>query len=425
MIGEVLELRRLMNNRRLSSVELEAARERKLQALIRHAYEKVPYYRSLFQSVGLLPEDIRTAKDLQRIPMTTKDDLRTAGVERITAKGIELAACQVAYTSGTTGKPFAIYLTRADLKARQLVEFRTLLSVGFRPQDRLTVLGPVHPHVMRLHQRLGFYRSVNISPALSLDHQIELLKRSRPTILWAYPTVLRALLHRVNYRLDAVARPRMLITSAETCDDLLEAGIQGSFKMERLNFYGANEVGRIAAECLAHEGLHVNADHVILECVNPKHPAESGASREAVVTSLTALAQPFIRYRLGDVCTYTEKSCSCGSPFPLISSPLGRVDDVLKLPSGKIVSVWPLTFILRKMDRLEQYRIIQESAEHLVVELLFRGDPNDDALVQVRSRIMEQLGEPVRVDIQCVDDIRNDTSKVRSFVSKLSVQRDA
>src|SRR5215204_4101156 len=119
MIGEVLELRRLMNNRRLSSVELEAARERKLQALIRHAYEKVPYYRSLFQSVGLLPEDIRTAKDLQRIPMTTKDDLRTAGVERITAKGIELAACQVAYTSGTTGKPFAIYLTRADLKARQ------------------------------------------------------------------------------------------------------------------------------------------------------------------------------------------------------------------------------------------------------------------------------------------------------------------
>jgi phenylacetate-CoA ligase len=423
MIGEVLELRRLMNNRRLSSVELEAARERKLQAMIRHAYEEVPYYRSLFQSVGLLPEDIRTAKDLQHIPITTKDDLRTAGVERITAKGIELAACQVVYTSGTTGKPFAIYLTRGDLRARQLIEFRTLLSIGFRPQDRLTVLGPAHPHVMRLHQRLGLYRSVNISPALSLDHQIDLLKRSRPTILWAYPTVLRALLRRVNYCLDTVARPRMLITSAEMCDDLLQARIQGNLKIEMLNFYGANEVGRIAAECLAHEGLHVNEDHVILECVNPKHSAEPGVSGEAVVTSLAALAQPFIRYRLGDVCKFTEKPCSCGSPFPLINPPLGRLGDVVKLPSGKIVSVWPLTFILRKMDRLEQYRIIQESTEHLIVELMFRGDPNDDALVQLRSRIMEHLGEPVRVDIQCVDDIRNDTSKVKSFVSKLSVKR--
>ena len=57
----------------------------------------------------------------------------------------------------------------------------------------------------------------------------------------------------------------------------------------------------------------------------------------------------------------------------------------MKLPSGKIVSLWPFTFILRKMDRLEQYRIIQESAEHLVVELVFRGDPNDDALVDCNN----------------------------------------
>lgn len=419
MIGEALELRRLMNNRRLSPAELEAVRDQKLQAMIRHAYENVPYYRSLFQSVGLLPEDIRTVKDLQRIPITTKDDLRTAGVERITAKGIDFAACQVVHTSGTTGKPFAIHLTGRDLRARNLIEFRALLSIGFRPQDRLAVLGPAQPHVMRLHQRLGFYRSVNISPALSLDDQIDLLKLSRPTILWAYPTVLKALLYRVNYHLDTVARPRMLITSAEVCDDMLKARIQGNLKIEMLNFYAANEVGRIAAECLAHEGLHVNEDHVILECVNSRHPAEPGVSGEAVVTSLNALAQPFIRYRLGDVCKFTEKPCSCGSPFPLISPPLGRLDDAVKLPSGKIVSLWPFTFILRKMDRLEQYRIIQESAEHLVVELVFSGDPNDDALVRLRSRFMEHLGEPVSVDIQCVDGIRDETSKFRSFISKL------
>jgi len=425
MIGEALELRRLMNNRGLPSLELEAVRDRKLQALIRHAYENVPYYRSLFQSAGLLPDEIRTVKDLQHIPITTKDDLRAAGVERTTAKRIDLAACQVVHTSGTTGKPFAIYLTGRELRRRQLIEFRTLLSIGFRPQDRLAVLGPAQPHAVRFHQRLGFYRSVNIPPTLSLDDQIDLLKRSRPTILWAYPTVLKALLCRVNYRLDTVANPRMLITSAEVCDEILKAGIHGNLKTEMFNFYGANEVGRIAAECPAHEGLHVNEDHVILECSNSKYPGDPGISGEAVVTSLTALAQPFIRYPLGDLYKFTEKPCSCGSPFPLISSPLGRLDDAVKLPSGKIVSLWPFTFILRKLDRLEQYRIIQESAEHLVVELAFRGDPNKDALVQLRSRFMEQLGEPVRVDIQCVSGFRNDTPKFRSFISKLSIKGDS
>lgn len=419
MIGEALELRRLMNHRRLSPAKLEAVRDQKLQAMIRHTYENVPYYRSLFQSVGLLPEEIQTVNDLKHIPITTKDDLRTAGVERITAKGIDLAACQVVHTSGTVGKPFAIRLTGRDLRARRLIEFRTLLAIGFRPQDRLAVIGPAQPHVMRLHQRLGFYRSVNISPALSLDDQIALLKLSRPTILWAYPTVLKALLYRLNYHLDTVACPRILITSAEVCDDMLKARIQGNLKIVMLNFYAANEVGRIAAECLAHEGLHVNEDHVILECVNPGYPAEPGVSGEAVVTGLNAFAQPFIRYRLGDVCKFTEKPCSCGSPFPLISPPHGRLDEAVQLPSGKILSLWPVTFILRKMDRLEQYRIIQESAEHLVVELVCSGDPNDDALAELRSRFIEHLGEPVRVDIQRVDGIRDETSKFKSFISKL------
>jgi len=423
MIGEVLEFRRLLKNRRMSSEELESVRNRKLQSMVRHAYENVPYYRSLFQAVGLLPEEIQNVNDLQRIPITTKDDLRTAGIERITAKGVDLTACQVVRTSGTTGKPFAIYLTPRDLRVRQLIEFRTLLAIGFRPRDRLAVLGPAQAHVMRFHQRLGFYRSVNISPALSLDDQIDLLKRNRPTILWAYPTVLKALLCRVNYRLDTVASPRLLITSSEVCDDRLKANIQNNSKIEMFNFYGANEVGRIAAECPAHEGLHVNDDHVILERANSKDPEELGDFGQAVVTSLNVLAQPFIRYRLGDVYKFTEKPCSCGSPFPLISPPLGRSDDVLKLPSGKFASLWPFTFLLRDMNGLEQYRIIQESEEHLVVQLAFYGKPNSDALVQLRSRFMELLGEPIRVDIQCVDGIGDETSKFRSFISKLSVKK--
>lgn len=215
MIGQALELRRLLNNCRLSPAKLEALRNRKLRATIRHEYENVPYYRSPFQTVGLRPEEIRNVNNLQRLSITRKDDLKTQVWDTSLRRGGDLAACQMVCTSGTTGKPFAIHLTPTDLRARRLVEFWVLLLIGFRPQGRLAVLGPDQPHSMRSHQRLGFLSPHPYFSTNFLGDQIDLRKRYRPTILWAYPTVLKALLSRVHYRLEAVASPRLLITSAE------------------------------------------------------------------------------------------------------------------------------------------------------------------------------------------------------------------
>ena len=140
MIAEILELRQLLPNRKLSADELAELQNRKLRAVIHHAYENVPYYRSLFSSVGLSPGDIFTVEDLKHVPVTTKDDLRTAGVERTTTKGLDLASCHTQDTSGTTGKPFTTYLTDSEARIQKNVAFRALLSIGIRPRDRLTVL---------------------------------------------------------------------------------------------------------------------------------------------------------------------------------------------------------------------------------------------------------------------------------------------
>lgn len=99
MIGEILELRALLHNRKLPAAELRALQERKLRAVLRHACNNVAYYRALFRSAGLSPKDIRTVEDLKYIPITTKEDLRAAGVNNITAKGIKLSPCLKAHTS--------------------------------------------------------------------------------------------------------------------------------------------------------------------------------------------------------------------------------------------------------------------------------------------------------------------------------------
>ena len=419
MISEILELRRLLKNQRLSSDALTELQNRKLRAVIRLAYGSVPYYRSLFSSLGLTPDDIRTVEDLEHIPITTKDDLRAAGVERIVAEGIELSSCTLVRTSGSTGKPFATYFTRVEGRTRQLLQFRALLSVGFHPWDRLAVLGPEQPHQTRLHQRLGFYQSGNISPFHSIENQIQRLQVLRPTIFWAYPTMLRALLHRVDYSLSKFIRPRILITSSEIFDDEIRRRILADLDIDMFNFYGANEVGRIASECAAHEGLHVNADHVILECVENEWTVEMGKAGVTVITSLNAFTMPLIRYNLGDICKFVEKTCSCGSSFPLIEPPLGRSDDLIRLPNGMVLAPNGLFFILRSFNGIDQFRIIQESLDRFVLQIVFRENPQNETLSKIRSRIIEFLDEPVRLDIQVVDFIQDEKLKFRAFISNL------
>jgi len=416
MIRDLVELRKLVSNLRLSSDELLHRQESKLRSLIAHAYHHIPYYQSLFQSIGLSPKDIRTVDDLKHLPITAKEDLKAAGLERIIAKGISPAACRRMDTSGSSGEPFPVYLTSQEMRSRRLLEFRSLLSIGFHPRDRLSVLGPEHLHPVRFHQRLGFYRSENISVFLPIEMQVRQLGKMRPTIFWAYPTLLRALLHHTGNHLNKIIRPRILITSAEPLDEITKERVQVVWDLERFNFYGAVEVGRIATECPSHEGLHVNTDHLILECLNGDRPAEPGKPGTVVATTLNALAMPFIRYRLGDISTPIAKKCSCGSPLPLIGPVQGREDDMIHLPSGKLLSSFGLQFILRPFNWIDQFRFIQKGPDHLLLQLATQGGLHEDLLSKIKAGFLEYLKEPMQVEIQIVNFIREDR-KFSTFVN--------
>lgn len=416
MFRDLLELRRLLRHQKLSSEELDRLQRIKLQSLIRHAYQNVPYYHSLFRSVGLSPEDIRSVGDLKYLPITTKEGLKSAGLERIIAKGISPTVCRRMDTSGSSGRPFTVYLTSHEVRSRRSLEFRSLLSIGFHPRDRLSVLGPEHLHPIRFHQRLGFYRSENISVFLPVEMQVRQLEKMRPTIFWAYPTLLRALLHHTGDHLSKIIRPRILITSAEPLDEITKERVQAVWDIERFNFYGAVEVGRIATECPSHEGLHVNADHLILECLDRDRPAGYGRPGTVLVTSLNALAMPFIRYRLGDISAPIGKKCSCGSPFPLIAPVQGREDDMIQLPSGKLLSSFGLQFILRPFDRIEQFRFIQKIPEHLVLQLAVQGSLQENFISKIRADFLEYLKEPMQVEIQIFNFIQEDR-KFDTFIN--------
>ena len=194
-----------------------------------------------------------------------------------------------------------------------------------------------------------------------LEEQNRRLQEIQPTVLGVEPIHLKALFYHVDYRSSAIVQSRVLINSGQSLDEDLRKRSRSDGDTEICNFYMATEFGEISAECSAHEGLHVNADLLILECLQDDQEGVPGQPSNVNITSLYSYSTPFIRYRLGDKCTLVKEPCPCGSSFPLIDPPLGRDDDAIWLPIGKILSAIRLSILLRKASGIGQHRFIQES----------------------------------------------------------------
>jgi len=413
--SQAVELARLTVGRLPAGERLEAIRDRRVRALVRFAHRRVPYYRALLDEAGIRPEDVRTARDLRHVPVSTRSELRAAG-EAVLARGIEPEDGLVAHTSGSTGSPWGIFRTQGEEMLRRALELRSMRRAGMRPGDRIVTVGAQRQVRRGPVERLGLFRSIQVSPLLPIEDQVERLREIRASVLWIYPTALRSLLS-VASPLAAIYRPRMVVTSAEPLDPLLRDRALDGEPIETRNFYGSVETGRIAWECAAHDGLHVNADCIVLDLVEDDEVP--GAGRSVVVTNLLSRAMPVLRYRLGDRCAELDGPCACGAPLPRIAPPVGREWDAIRLPSGRLLSPWGFNVHLRSLDGLLQFRVIQRTLDRLVVQLLFAAPPPAERLAALRARIAEHVAEPMRVDVELVNAFARGPAKFRIFVSEI------
>ena len=404
---------RLRRNRKLSADELQDMRNRKLRRMIRHSSERVPYYRELFASVGLSAGDIRMTDDLHQIPVSRKEDLVAAGYDKLLVQGTDMDACSVSRTSGSMGKPFSTYFDVRESMTRRLLGVSRLIDAGLRPQDRVCVVcDPVQLSDSRFRTRC-------VPVALPAEEQIELLQQTQPTVLKAWPSGIRVLMHRAEPRLGRYIQPRIVAVSGEECDEELRSVIESDLKAEVFSFYAAGEFGPIASECRAHQGLHVNADQLIVECLGD---GENGGSGEIVITSLFAFTMPYIRYRIGDTGLLEEGQCSCGCGFPRLTSVHGRKSTIIRLPEGRIRSVSAVVNrALRPFPTLLRFRLIQEALDRFVLQVSFLEPVTEETLADIKRRMLECLGGQVTVEIAVVDAFEEvGTYKFANFVSRLA-----
>ncbi len=424
ILGAACQLWKLRRAVWLAPDELKALQARRLQALIRHAYQKVPYYRQLFDSVGVRPEHIRTVDDLRLIPITTKAQLQNTPARQLMAAGVDPQKCLIKRTSGSTGMPLQVYVSPSEKIYQTLINTRILLEDGLRFWDELIYFGdPRHfPERRYWFQTLGLLRREYLSIFDDPPRQADILRRNGAATLYGYATHLEILAFWLREKGIETVRPRQVFTTAEVLTEPGRATLKAAFGLEPFDVYGCVEMGDIAWECDRHEGLHLNIDCLVPELIKNGEPVGPGEMGKLVCTSLHSYAMPLIRLEIGDVCTLAERPCSCGRGLPLLSRVEGRRNDILKFPGGRFLTPNAFTIVMRGFQEVSRYRVRQEQEDRLSVQLMPRQEAQPSLAEGVRAALEQVVGEEVTVEVTIVSQIERDRSgKIRSIISRVPV----
>lgn len=422
--------RSLMKTQWYPPGQLEDLQWQRLAALIRHAYENVPYYRRLFEDRHLRPRDFKEIGDLQKLPVLTKEEVRR-NVEDLKADNVNELFVQ--RTSGSSGVPLKFYLDPTAIKLAPAFIWRHWTWAGYRVHDRCAIIKGQHEFPKGAMWYLDSGRRHLLMSSLQLGPKnvsrfVERLRRFDPQVVRAYPSTACILAEHIRQHGIRDIRPKCVITSSETLFAHQREVIESQFQCKVFDYYGMAERVAIVTQC-AEGGYHVNSEYGILEIISEGHPARPGEMGHMVATGFTNYGMPLIRYDTGDIATPSDAACSCGRGLPLIASIEGRIRDVIVTPSGRHV---PSTFVpylfyqdpddYRKsgIKGIAQYQVVQEEEDRIVVRIVSEpGFSRQDFNYIIRN--FAEFMPDVRVQIELVDQVTmSQVGKRRLVMSRVS-----
>lgn len=350
-----------------------------LQQHLRHAYAHSPYYRASFEAAGVHPELVRSLDDIRRFPFITKATLRERQLA-VPPFGDLVAVPErdivyISASSGSTGIPTASPFSASDFDDWIDYEARQFWSSGLRPEDRyahslnfsLFVGGPC----VLGAQKLGAL-SIHAGTVPS-ERLLAILRQFQVTAIWTTPSYAwylgeTAIKEGIDLKKDLAVR--RIFVAGEPGGSIPETRqrIEALWGASVYDYYGLSDIfGSCAGMCEEKDGLHWAEDHILVEVLHPdsNEPVEEGARGELVLTTLRKTARPMIRFRTGDIVSFTSEPCACGRTSIRLQGIHGRLDDMLIV---KGVNVFPsdVEAIARRDHELTgEYRLIVERENHL------------------------------------------------------------
>ncbi len=327
----------------LDPQDIEALQVEALRVLLTHAGLRVPYYRELFAKVRFDPRSLRARADIAALPPLTREVVRERFDDLVDPehRGRNIHK----QTSGTTGVPLRFAYCNTSETWRQAIRLRAYGWAGYRqglPTLHYWGTGTRVPRGLSkwktdLDRALSreVYVDAGHQGARALRRTAELLARVRPHAIVAYTQALAAF---ARWATEAGSVPWgdiAVIGGAEPMLPRDRLALVRAFGEGVYETYGSRETMLIAAECGAHQGMHVAEENLMVEIVRDGGMAGPGESGKVLVTDLHNFGMPFIRYENGDTATAGPTGrCACGRGLRRLMRVDGRCADTLRGGDG-------------------------------------------------------------------------------------------
>jgi phenylacetate-CoA ligase len=398
-------LRELERTQWYSAEELESLKDRAFARLIRHACDHVPYYREWFESSAIAPEDFGAA-DIGRLPLLTRDAARASFEARKATCRRKPAVFKM--TSGSTGQPLAFAYDWESEYRRNAMRLRGYAWAGYRPGDNVVhywgSLDALYPKQWHRKAKVGLDRALRretyvdcgARSAQDLDRTIETIRRVRPKALVCYAQAGAALARHVNATSQRTWDVIPVICGAERVFDGDREALLQAFGPV-FETYGSRELMLIGAECEAHDGMHVSAEHLIVEVLVREgeawRSAEPGETGEIAVTDLYNYGAPFIRYLTGDLGVWAPPSrCRCGRASRRQRSIEGRTNDSLRDATGRQVDSLFFNVLFSVLaNNVRQFQAVQKRDGSVRLKIVPTAAFDDELLRNITANCSKVL----------------------------------
>ncbi len=385
--------------------DLEELQLKKLQEIVKRAFDKIPYYNKKYSEAEVYPEDIETLKDIEKLPFITKDDLRESypfGLFAVDIKNIK----ELHSSSGTTGKPVVSGYTEKDLDTWAETIARGLTMMGLDEGD---ILQNTHGYGMFTGGFGVHYGCHKIGAAIipistgQTRRQIEIMEDFGTTGLIFTPSYG---IHLGEVALEDGIDPKDLGIKAigfgaEMWTEEIRQKVEDIFGTKAYNIYGLTELmgPGIGVECEAQKGLHIAEDIYYPEIIDSNTEKVIGGEKpgELVLTNLEREGMPVIRFRTKDLTKITYEKCECGRTHARMSRITGRSDDMIKV---KGVAIFPsqIEKALLKAGDVEPHYLIIVTRPGTLDEIEVKVEASQDIFfdgVKEMMSVQNKIGKSI------------------------------
>jgi phenylacetate-CoA ligase len=386
--------------------ELAKLQIKRLKKTIQHACANVPFYQKLFHDNRIRQNDIKSLKDLSKIPFTYKADMQASypyGMFALPLEGI----VRIHSSSGTTGKPTVVGYSRNDLDSWSELIARLLTAGGVTKKDIVQIAFGYGLFTGGFGLHYGVEKiGATVVPVSSgnTERQMMIMKDFHTTALVCTPSYAMYLGEAIQ---DAGINLKDLhlrvgLFGAEPWTEAMRREIEKKLHISATDNYGLSEVmgPGVSMECQVKHGMHINEDHFIPEIIDPEsgEVLAYGQTGELALTTLTKEAIPLIRFRTRDICSLIEEPCECGRTFIRMTKPHGRTDDMLIIRG---VNVFPsqVEAILMEMEETAPHYQLVITRDSALDELEIQVEVNESFLSDEMKK-MREIEEKIRQKVR-------------------------